>query len=468
MICMPSRQRSALDAARGRPISLATFTFVATLLGCASTSQTAVPRVVPAGSSQSSPGEAELRGASERAVRAPVLERAAFVRAVLESNPTLEAARHGIGAAIARVRQSGAFEDPMLELGVAPLSIASSGTPFGFEVGASQKLPWFGKRGLETEAAQAEADAARSDYEAMKRELGLTAVALYDDYFLAARSLDINAEHVVLMRAVHESAVLQFASGRGSTVDALMAEAELTHMEHDAMILATERAVTTAQMNELLHRAPELPLPPPPKELALPGELDPSTRDASAAAVAKRPDIAASEERARAQEARAERAERDSYPDITLSTSYNSMWDMPQHRWMVGVGFNVPIQTERRSGAADEARALRAQFASEAARLTDVARTQAFVAQKQLEESKHVLELFERRLLPVAREEIDATRAAFVTAKSPINAVIEAERNLRALELEYQRKRAEYARRRAELDRAFGRIPGLDWQEEQP
>ncbi len=436
--------------------------------GCASTSRAADSPLTVPGSSRSSSFEPGFRGTSDRAVRAPVLERAAFVRAVLELNPTLGAARHGFRAALARVRETSTFDDPTLDMSVAPLSIAPSGAPFGFEVGVSQKLRWFGKRGLEREAAQAEAAAANSDYEAVKRELALSALLLYDDYFVAARSLEINEEHVALLHAMHESAVAAFASGRGSAGDALMAEAELTHMEHDAMVLTTEREVTVAQMNELLHRAPELPLPPPPKALGLPAEPDSSTSESTALAVARRPDVAAAEQRARAEEVRAERAEREAYPDITLSTSYNSMWDMPQHRWMVAVGLDLPLQTERRAAAADEARAMRARFLNEAARKTDAARTRAFVASRQLDEAKHVIELFERRLLPVAREEVEAARASFATGRSPFNSVIEAERNLRGVELEYQMKRAEYVRRRAELDHALGRIPGLDWKEARP
>jgi outer membrane protein TolC len=45
-------------------------------------------------------------------------------------------------------------------------------------------------------------------------------------------------------------------------------------------------------------------------------------------------------------------------------------------------------------------------------------------------------------------------------------AVVEAEKNLRSVELDYQMARAECDRHRAELDRALGRIPGLDTQED--
>jgi outer membrane protein TolC len=137
------------------------------------------------------------------------------------------------------------------------------------------------------------------------------------------------------------------------------------------------------------------------------------------------------------------------------------MWDMPEHRWMVGVGFNLPIWSGARGASADEEAAMRAQFESDARRLEASARTQVFVSLKQLEESRHVLRLFEERLLPIARAQIEAARAGFTTSRNPFMAVVEAERNLRTVELDYQMARAECDRRHAELERALGRIPGI-------
>jgi outer membrane protein TolC len=290
-------------------------------------------------------------------------------------------------------------------------------------------------------------------------------LVLYDQYFIAARSLEINAHHVELMRAMRDGATAQFASGRGSAQDALQAESELAHMEHDTAILRSQRDVTVAQMNELLHRAPELPLPPPPSELPLPRALEQDSKHLEAEALQQRTDIASARHHARAEQARADRAGREYYPDFTVSTSYNSMWDMPEHRWMVGLGFNLPIQTGRRAGVADEATAMRAQFESEAARMTDSARTQVYVSLKRLEESKHVIEVFEKRLLPLAKDQIDAARAGFITSQNPFVAVVDAEKNLRGVELDYQVARADYDRRWAELERALGRVPGLDSKE---
>jgi outer membrane protein TolC len=331
----------------------------------------------------------------------------------------------------------------------------------------SQRLPWPGKLPLEESAAKAEADAQRCDYEAARRELALTASLLYDQYFVAARSIEINAHHVELMRSMHDAAIAQFEAGRASAQDPLQAEFELTHMEHDTVILASQRDVTSAQMNELLHRDPQLPLPAPPRDLPLPAQGDltaPSPLDKEA--IDGRPEIASARQHARAQQARADRAEKESYPDVSVSTSYNSMWDTPEHRWMVGLSFNLPVQTGRRHGAVDEANAIRAQYEADAARMSDRARTQVVVARKQLEEAAHVQHIYEARLLPIARQQVDAARAAFVASQAPFVAVIDAEKNLRGVELDQQKGQADYDRRRAELDLALGRIPGLDGKED--
>jgi outer membrane protein TolC len=406
------------------------------------------------------------RAEADGALNGTMLDRAAYVRAVLRRNPAIESARQAWRAAIARVRQSGAFEDPMVTLDVAPLSIGSSSARFGWSGMVSQRLPWPGKLSLEATVARAEADAQRSDYEAARRELALSASLLFDDYFVAVRSIEINAHHVELMRSMHAAAIAQFEAGRASAQDPLQAEFELTHMEHDTIILASKRDVTVAQMNELLHRDPELPLPAPPKDLPVPTAADVAAPKLESEAVERRPDIAGARQHARAEEARAERAARESYPDVTVSTSYNSMWDAPEHRWMVGLSFNLPVQTGRRRGAVDEANAMRAKYEADAARMSDMVRTQVVVALKQLEEASHVLHIFEQRLLPIARQQVDAARAAFISSQAPFVAAIDAEKNLRGVELDQQVAQADYDRRRGELDRALGRMPGLEEKED--
>jgi cobalt-zinc-cadmium efflux system outer membrane protein len=431
------------------------------LLGCATTGTESYDST--RAESDRNVADSRPQARIDATLNGPVLDRASYVDAVLGRSRSIESARQAWRGAIARARQSGAFEDPMVTIEAAPLSIGSSSVRFGWTGMVSQRLPWPGKLSLEETVSKAEADAQRCDYESARRELALTASLLYDAYFVAVRSIEINAHHVELMRSMHAAAIAQFEAGRASAQDPLQAEFELTHMEHDTVILASQRDVSVAQMNELLHRDPELPLPPPPKDLPLPADADMAgPQRLESEAVDRRPDIAGARQRARAEQARAERAERESYPDVTVSTSYNSMWDTPEHRWMVGLSFNLPVQLGRRRGAVDEANAMRAQYDADAARMGDMARTQVVIALKQREEAGHVLHIFEERLLPIARQQVDAARAAFISSQAPFGALIDAEKNLRGVELDQQVAEADYDRRCGELDRALGRMPGLD------
>jgi cobalt-zinc-cadmium efflux system outer membrane protein len=281
-----------------------------------------------------------------------LLARDGFVRAVLAANPSVEAARQGWRAALARVRQAGAFDDPMVDVSAAPLSIGSSHARFGYEVGIRQQLPWFGKRALERDVMVAEAAASASDLETTRRELAMTAVLLYDEYYVTSRSLEINAQHVALLQSLRAAATAQLETGRGSTHDALQAEAELTHLERDAAMLEADRDVVASQMNELLHRRSDAPLPPPVRELnTRDGPPRANAKQLEQDAISHRSEIAAARSHARAQIAKAQAAAREQYPSISVSTSYSSMWDMPEHRWMVGVGLNVPWPNEQRGRA---------------------------------------------------------------------------------------------------------------------
>jgi hypothetical protein len=62
----------------------------------------------------------------------------------------------------------------------------------------------------------------------------------------------------------------------------------------------------------------------------------------------------------------------------------------------------------------------------------------------------------------VAKDQVDVARAGFAASQNPFINVVAAERNLRTVELDYQMARVECDRRRAELDRALGRVPGVD------
>ena len=149
-----------------RLLSLVCF---AALIGCAATAGTASYEGMQGDYLHSAPVDTGVGSAvgndpsspnpGANGVNGAVLDRAAFVRAVLRENPSIEIGSAGL-ARRARASSSGnwcAFEDPMVELGLAPLSDRSvEKRRSGTRSASVRSFSWFGKRSLEASAAAAD------------------------------------------------------------------------------------------------------------------------------------------------------------------------------------------------------------------------------------------------------------------------------------------------------------------------
>jgi outer membrane protein TolC len=175
---------------------------------------------------------------------------------------------------------------------------------------------------------------------------------------------------------------------------------------------------------------------------------------------ADRPDALAAGERIAGNTARVESAERAFYPDLELMASYDSMWDMPEHRWMVGVGIEVPLQRGKREATADAARARVAQATDLLDRLRDDVKVEVFRARRDVVESNQIVKSYDEQLVPAARAQVEAALQGFVIGRNDFTAVITAERSAREIELGSYRARTQLSKRLAALDKATGRLPG--------
>ena len=409
-----------------------------------------------------SAGSVEIDAADEKlfADRSSI-DAATLVREVLRRNPALRAAQQAWRAALSRYPQETALEDPIAVFGAAPRTFGRSSGDSSYMVELHQPLPFPGKRGLRGERALAEADASARDLDAIRLDLAVRAQVLFSDYYLTTRALEINAAHLGLLEDLHQSALMQYEVGLVSQQDPLQAETERLGLVHREIELQSRLRMRVQQLNALLHRAADLPLPAPAKRISSQTLSDDALSEAVENTIQTRPEIAAADASIAARESAKSLARLEFLPDFELWGKYDRYWAENDQRPSVGVAVNIPLQLERRRGAVDEADAELERARSERDRLADEIRAGVATAAERVREQHHLRELLLTQTLPTARDRVVAARAAYDTGKTTFIAVVDAFRGQLEAELAYQTAIAMFARRQAEFFGAAGDINAL-------
>ncbi|MPZ18742.1 MAG: TolC family protein [Luteitalea sp.] len=398
-----------------------------------------------------------------------ILDRRALIAAVLDRNRDLAAAARAVEAARARIVEARGLPNLTTSYSFAPASPFVSDTRYGQVIQAGQHLPWPGTLSRRSEHARSLAEATEGDLEALRRELALTASQLYDDYQYVDRETAINREHLALLREFQAVATTRYAAGLAPQQAPLAAEVETAHVEHRLVVLGTNRQTLIAQLNSLLHRSPQASVPRPPKQAApIPKAPAVPRSELIKLAVAQHPEIVAARARVAADETGVELARLKGRPDFQPMASYNSMWGQEAHRWMVGLGLSLPIWRDRVRAGVARAEASLGEQRERVASLEDRIGADVSAAVDRLEESHHVIALYENRLLPAAHDQTQAARSGFETGQVDFLAVIDAERKLRDVELGLAAAQADAHRRLAELQQALGALPGDPWPSPSP
>lgn len=381
----------------------------------------------------------------------------AVVEQVIARNPTLAQMTAAWQAASARYPQARSLDDPMFGAMVGPASIGSRDVDFAYRLEVAQKFPFPGKRQLRGQAALAEAGAAGNEVDEARLQLTEAAVGAFADYFVVTRSLAITEENLRLLQLFRQNALDRLKAKQVTLQDVRQAEVEIGKQQDRQLELEQLRQVAVARLNTLMHLPPDAPLPPPPA--SLPAAAPPA--DAAtlrAAALARRPDLLALNNRLAAEEANLGLARKEYYPDVEVVGAYDAFWQPRERdlRPMVGVRLNLPVYLDRRRGAVNEAQAKIAQRRAEVARLIDTIQFQVQEAFAQVDRSAKSVRLYQQTILPAAESNVKLAIDAYTTVRIPFLSLLEAQRSAVGLRERYYETVAEYLRRRATLERVTG------------
>ena len=183
--------------------------------------------------------------------------------------------------------------------------------------------------------------------------------------------------------------------------------------------------------------------------------MDVSLESLQGRALTHRPQLAAADARIAAAQARVSLAERDRYPDPEIrveARQFNGSALYNLHEFDTGVFISVPWANGGKYRAAIREAKKMAESETEDRKALEI-ETSAMVRDvwQRLETYRHHVELFHDRLLPLARQTVDAMRTSYEADRATLPEVLAAERTARETEGMFYDHLAEYFSARAEL-----------------
>jgi outer membrane protein, heavy metal efflux system len=382
-----------------------------------------------------------------------------LMREVEARNPSIQAMAYAWRAASQRYPQAVSLDDPMFMTMVAPASFGSNQVQPAYILSGSQKLPWFGKRDIRGSAAQSEANAAFHDMNDTRLQVAqVTRVAFYD-YYVAVREAELIGQNSQVMSEFRRAAQQKYENNQVTLQDVLQADVELADTERRSIEIERMRRVARARLNTLLRRNPTALLPPPPRTLKLDAESPPISNLQQMATI-QRPDLAALAARVRAEEAAVNLAIKQYYPDAEFFGRYDSFWQpastQSDLRAQVGMNMNVPLYRKKLQAAVCEAQFRLSQRRAEYQQRQLDIQYEVQSAYEQVEESRQTAELYKRKYLPFAEQNLRVARSNYDVGQINFLFLAQAQRQLIDVREKYQQTLADYHRRMAELERVVG------------
>jgi outer membrane protein, heavy metal efflux system len=395
----------------------------------------------------------------EYGAASPRLSLGEVTRAVLEDNLAIKEAENRWRAAIHRVRQSYAWDDPRVA-GESRVRRYVDIPPNAFTdqtLSIEQLIPVTGKNLVRGRAAAAEA---LSVFEEVRRsELNVVAKARAS-YFQLANAydqLEINNKNLTSLKQIADISRSRYEAGLESTANVLIAETDYSKLLETRSDLEHNLSDAQSQLNTLMNRDAFAPLGVPVAAEISARNL--SIPDLRTITLAQRPEVQMARAKIDSEKSKLQLAQRAWIPDPALMVKGQRYNDAAEavSELDAGVSFTIPwVNPAKYSAGVREARANLAAaeqgFEREQKEALRVLRDQL----AKIETFHHHVELFQDKLVPLARQAFEATRLSYESGKATFLDWISAQRNLRDIEATAREHLSDYQVAVAELEAIIG------------
>jgi len=374
-----------------------------------------------------------------------------WIGTALKENPALVAAAKKWEAARAKIAQARGLPDPMFGVDVERDSTRFS-SYMNTEWMLSQKLPWPGKLGAKATVAQLEAEVIGFRYLELMRDVKAKVISAYWDLWLAQKGVQLTAENRTLMDQFEKIARVRYEAGKGTQADLLRAQVELAKMGNELVTMEREVPVMRHTLNALLNAKPDTA-----RDADRPVFIPPLSQTLEQMQEAARQYCCILMSFIRAKQAReaglkvAKLANKPEFEVRVEARQFEGRSGIQEYD--TGVFINIPwLWRGKYKAIVSEARAEKEMADAELQAEINMTMLDVKETYTKADAALRLMGLYEKDLLPKARQLVEATRAAYETGNVTFLELVEAQKAAREAQLAHYRAMAEHGKSRAKLD----------------
>jgi cobalt-zinc-cadmium efflux system outer membrane protein len=380
----------------------------------------------------------------------------ALMAEAMEQNPELAAARSRWERARQQAPQARSLEDPLIGANVERSGTRDFSDYTDIEWSASQRIPWFGKRGAAIRAAEWEAEAAGFRYLETLRQVRADVITAAWELWRIQQALAVNAEQTDLLRRFEAVARARYESGDGAQRDILRAGIELSRMTNETDTLRRELLVAQTALNKALGA--------PAETSRRPGELDPlpALEDSVEPYLRRARDfccvLISFDRLVKARRADLRTARLASAPDIEFRVEARQFdGGHSIEEYDTGVFLNFPwLWRGKYRGQVRAAEAALAEAEAELRTEINMTEFEAHEWYTRAEKAIRDLALLEQEVIPPSGQLVEATQAEYQTGRASFFELLDAQRALLDARRESYEARAHAGSALARLDQITG------------
>ena len=384
-----------------------------------------------------------------------------LVGIALKRHPSIKAASTKVQRISETVEQASSLPDPMYSVSAGDMAQTAAGQ-VEFMTGVSQKVPYPGKLAGEGRIAEQQIQVARAELDSVKWRVATSVRRAYWSRYFADHAIDVTGQSRKLLEQFQQIAETKLRAGRAKQQDVLRISVELSSLDQDILNFQRERVIASAQLNTLLDRPVDQPLPDPKDVDFVKTTMELDTLVAQA--TKSHPSIDAAKAMSAIARERMKLARLSGRPDVSLGVSYAAVDEEGlsplangNDQWWVNVGVSMPIWRGRVDAAKREA----LHGIGESMQRLRAARNQVVFdvqdAVTRVQTQQQLIALFKEQIIPETKQTVDVSMAGYVSGNVDFLTLIDNWRKLLSVQLMLERNVTLLHQSLADLRAAIGK-----------